>query len=105
MIVECADLPAEAQDLLSRVCPDCGVILRVGDWPYCRSGHQRPENFTVQADDVPGGFTIENMTPEPLHFSSKSEWKRKMKELGLENKVQHKPLPGTDKSPHTQRWV
>ena len=60
---------------------------------------------TAVADDVPGGFWIENMTPKPLYFRSKSEWKAKMKELGLVNKVEHVGVPGTDRSPHTTRWT
>jgi hypothetical protein len=104
--VECSSLPAEAQDLLDRVCPSCGLILRVGDFPMCGGKHGQHEpmgNLSVEDDSC--DIWIENMTAEPLHFESKGEWKRKTKELGLLNKVQHVPKPGTDKSPHTTRWI
>ena len=54
---------------------------------------------TVIGDDVPGGFWVENMTPTPLFFRTKSAHRAKMKELGLVNKVRH--VPG-DK--HVQAW-
>jgi hypothetical protein len=60
---------------------------------------------TVIPDDVPGGFTVENMGHEPLTFHSKSEWKRDMKARGLVNQVRHVGVQGSDKSPHTTRWV
>ena len=42
---------------------------------------------------------------EPMTFHSKSEWKREMKARGLVNQVRHVGVQGSDKSPHTQRWV
>lgn len=46
----------------------------------------------------------ENGLKQPRRFTSKSEWRRWMKENGLENPVRHACLPGTDKSPHTTDW-
>ncbi|KKW05441.1 MAG: hypothetical protein UY40_C0020G0018, partial [candidate division CPR1 bacterium GW2011_GWC1_49_13] len=51
------------------------------------------------------GFWIENMTAKPLFFESRSEHRKKMKELGLVPRVQHRGRPGSDKSVHTSRWV
>ncbi len=104
--MEFSSWPAEAQELLDRVCPACGLILRVGDFPMCGGKHGQHEpmgNLSVEDDSC--DLTIENMTAEPLHFNSKGEWKRKMKELGLVNMVRHKGSPGSDRNPHTQRWV
>lgn len=38
-------------------------------------------------------------------YTSKSEMKREAWKRGLQSHVEHKPLPGSDKSPHTTRWV
>lgn len=97
-------LPPDAEDLISRMCPQCGLILRIGDYPFCKSGHVASNVQTVQ-DDVPGGFTVENMGPEPMHFRSKSEWRATMKAMGLVNMVRHVGSRGSDKSQHTQRFV
>src|SRR5687767_11285603 len=59
----------------------------------------------VHGDDIPGGMTVENMGPRPMTFYSKTAWNKAMRERGLINRVQHTPTPGSDKSPHTTRWV
>ena len=41
----------------------------------------------------------------PRRYRSKSEMRRVAAQLGYSNIVEHRPLPGTDKSPHTTRWV
>lgn len=64
-----------------------------------------PARTSAHSDDVPGGFWIENMAAEPLFFRSKSEHRRKMKELGLVPHVRHVGTQGGDKSRHTSRWV
>lgn len=65
----------------------------------------KPSRTSVQADDVPGGFWVENMQATPLYFRSKSEHRAKMKELGLIPRVRHIGEQGSDKSKHTSRWV
>lgn len=85
-------------------CEKCGKELQLGEWPFC--GGQNAHGFGSQrvvGDEC--DMVIENMTPEPIHFTSKTAWRAKMKELGLVNRVQHVPVPGSDKSPHTSRWV
>lgn len=83
--------------------------MQVGQWPFCRDGqgHETfvPAHLAVIDDSIPGGMVIENMGPTPLTFYSKSDYRREMKARGLVNKVEHVGVPGTDKSPHTQRWV
>lgn len=85
-------------------CDHCEATLAVGEWPFCPHGLP-VVGLVVVADSIPGGMTIENMTAVPETFYSKSDWRRRMKELGLINKVEHVGVPGSDKSPHTQRWV
>ena len=78
------------------VCADCGApTIRAwlsGAFP------------AVIPDDVPGGFVAENMTREPETFYSKSEWRRRMKELGVRHRDEFAPTPGSDKSKHSVRW-
>lgn len=61
--------------------------------------------YQVWGDDIPGGMTVENLGPEPVTVYSKSELKREAEMRGLVNRVQHVGVPGSDKSPHTQRFV
>lgn len=90
-------------------CDKCGrTDIQVGEWPFCdgTGGHGFSlVGFGVVGDLIPGGMVIENMTAIPETFYSKSDWKRRMKELGLINKVEHVGRPGTDRSSETQRWV
>jgi hypothetical protein len=44
------------------------------------------------------------MAKETLVFQSRSEHKAAMKARGLRLMETHVGLPGTDKSPHTQKW-
>lgn len=86
----------------TRACESCGHLVRVGEWPWCPHG---TPSFTHIPDEIPGGMTVENMGPTPLTFYSKSEWRREMKARGLVNQVRHVGVQGSDKSPHTSRWV
>lgn len=78
-------------------CPDCGgatEILWVSSFP------------NIVPDTFPGGsITIENMSAQPETFTSKSEHRRRCKELGIRVRDHHVGVPGTDKSRHTQRWI
>lgn len=64
---------------------------------------------TVIPDEIPGGIDIHHALchPDgtPRRFYSKSAMRRAAAELGWTNAVEHKTLPGTDKSPHTTRWI
>ena len=41
----------------------------------------------------------------PRRFRSRAAWKRAMAEKGIVNRVEHLGRPGSDRSPHTTRWV
>jgi len=96
------------------VCQACGqeflnVYLGAGQHPSCAicggpTEYLWRQSARVHGDDIPGGMTIENLGHQPETFYSWSDWRRRVKELKLVNKVEHKPVPGTDKSPHTQSW-
>jgi hypothetical protein len=59
----------------------------------------------IATDDIPGGLTIENLSHQPITFYSHSERRRYMKEHGIREHVRHVGEQGSDKSPHTTRWV
>lgn len=83
-------------------CEQCQQVLQVGEWPYCPHGFATP---MLTRDEIPGGLTIQNLGSEPVTVYSHSERRAIMKARGLEERVRHVPLPGTDKSPHTTRWI
>jgi hypothetical protein len=60
-------------------------------------------------DSIPGGLEIKNAlcNPDgtPRRFDSHSDIKRAAAEAGWTNVVEHIPMRGSDKSPHTTRWV
>ncbi len=77
-------------------CPECGAATEIL-WS---------QSFpNIIRDEIPGGMTVHNMTATPETFYSKSEHRRRMKELGLENTVRHVGHDHTDKSPYTTRWT
>jgi len=85
-------------------CTECGAVLSVGDWPFCP--HGPVQNYGIQTDERwIGGKTFENMAATPLTFHSRQAWKAKMQELGIRNEPRHIGLPGSDKNPHTQRFL
>lgn len=63
----------------------------------------------VVDDSIPGGLEIKHALchPDgtPRRFDSKSDIAREAKRLGWTNVVEHIPSRGSDKSPHTTRWV
>lgn len=77
-------------------CPNCGGATEI----IWKSSFPNIIN-----DDVPGGFTIHNMSAQPETFYSKSEHRRRVKELGLTVRDTHVGQDGTDKSKFTSRWV
>lgn len=88
------------------LCTVCGLELAVGEFgcittirPHGRS------SLRVVGDDIPGGMVIENLGPRPQTFYTKSSYRDAMRAANVHNVVRHRPLPGSDKSPHTQRFV
>jgi hypothetical protein len=77
-------------------CPECGGatdILWQKSFP------------NIIRDEIPGGMTIHNMSATPETFYSKSEHKRRCKELGVQVIDRHVGHDHTDKSPYTSRWI
>lgn len=89
---------------MTATCERCGHELQVGEWPFCPHGWPI-QGLTVIPDDIPGGVTVENLGPTPVTFYTRSAHRAYLQAHGLTQKVRHVGLPGTDKSPHTQRWV
>lgn len=84
-------------------CEKCGKAdIQVGEWPFCPHGF--PERaLSVIGDEI--DETHENLGHDAVHFSSKSEKRRYLKEHGLVEFVRHIGEQGSDKSSKTQRWV
>jgi hypothetical protein len=62
--------------------------LLTGQGPWCRECHGPTMRIwtgmaSIQADDVPGGFTIENLDKVPRTFYSKSAYRDELKARGL----------------------
>jgi hypothetical protein len=75
-------------------CPECGGATE-----------RRWKRVGMIGDEIPGGQWIENLGDTPVKVYSKSELKAEAAARGLELRVKHAPLPGTDKSAHTTRWT
>lgn len=83
-------------------CPDCGGEIQIGSWPFCRGGHA-PATVSVIGDEI--DEWCEHLTHEPMHFRSRAEKRRMIKATGSMEFVRHVGAPGSDKSPHTQRFL
>jgi hypothetical protein len=71
-------------------CDQCGAVVAVGDYPFCRGNPARHGRGTVVTvgDDIPGGEQIQHCPG--LHgrwVYSKSERARLAAEAGYENRV------------------
>lgn len=83
-------------------CDRCGAALQVGMYPFCKGtpeGHVGA-TFHAQADDVPGGFWVENAWREPRWFSSQSSYEQALDADGLMLKPHY--VPG---SKHLSNWA
>src|SRR6185312_6542718 len=108
--------------IYDRQCPHCGCVwidrlerIETPDPPCSSCGTLTKRAFlthtsaAVAPDGIPGGIEIKHgiCWPDgtPRRFDSRSEMKRVAQDMGVQNVVRHVPLPGSDKSPHTSRWV
>jgi hypothetical protein len=86
------------------------IVVPSGTHPPCPTCGGDTERFYIRGygferDEFPGGKVIENLGHEPVVVHSRSELKDAMAKRGLQEFVRHVPTPGSDKSPHTQRFV
>lgn len=93
-------------------CAHCGTVkvdvwAKIDEVLMCACGQpmahywaQKPSNVIGDEIDI----VQENGFHEPRRFTSKAEYKRALDEAGLEQRVRHVPVPGTDKSPYTTDW-
>ena len=81
-------------------CDKCSKDIQVGEWPFCPHGFGRNSVLQDTIDEW-----NENVSHAPVHFTSKQEKKRYLKEHGLYEFVRHVGNPGGDKSDKTSRWV
>lgn len=100
--------------LYDLACPSCGIlrdVLRTVDrrrdpCPTCGAAIEIvPALGKVVPDEIPGGLVQENGFRDPQRFYSWSSLHAALAAKGLEIRVKHVPVPGTDKSPHTTNWA
>jgi len=75
-------------------CPDCGAAIT-----------RMHRGMNMIGDDIPGGLVVENLGDRPIRVYSKSALKWEAQKRGLSQHVRHVGVPGSDRSPHTSRWV
>jgi hypothetical protein len=78
-------------------CDACGVVLRIGDYPFCPHGHG---STAVEAVTWPGGRVFENLGHEPVRCDSPADLRRELDARGLEPMVRH--VAGDQ---HTRSWA
>lgn len=83
-------------------CDRCDKVLVIGEHPFCPHGF--PLKGLKQIGDEIDEWN-ENLGHEPIHFTSRIERKRVVKERGAQEFVRHVGTQGSDKSPHTTRWI
>ena len=81
-------------------CERCGAELPLGEWPWCPHGAARSG---VVGDEL--DYIDHNLGRHPIRITSRSQRRQLMAEQGLIEKVRHVPVPGSDKSPHTQSFA
>lgn len=88
---------------MSDRCTVCGLPIAIGDYPCITVArpHQRGINGAI-GDEC--DFWQENGARDPIHFRHKSDFRAWMESKGYENRVEHRTLPGTDRSPYTTDW-
>lgn len=85
------------------------VLTAHGDYPVCNiCQHETHPDISrkggVRDDSFVGGRTFENLADRPMTFYSKTEYRQYLKSKNLEECVRHAPVPGSDKSPYTEKW-
>lgn len=95
-LIDCFE-PVTAPDV---ACPECGQ-------PTSRVWLSKAA--AVIQDSIEGGVWIAhgigNPDGSPRQYFSKAEMAAEAKRRGLVNWVEHAPRKGTDRSPHTTRWI
>lgn len=82
-------------------CPACGAERELDGVAVGKSAAVIGDEIDIM---VPHGLC--NADGSPRRYRSRSELYRDMRNHGWSHDmVQHQPLPGTDKSPFTTRWV
>ena len=92
---------------MAGICDRCYEPLDAGEHGQylCPLEPRRESHFpNVIADGVPGGFVVENLSREPETFYSRSDWRRRVKELGVRHRDEFCSAPGTDKNPNCVKW-
>jgi len=78
-------------------CDRCGVVLAIGDYPFCPHG-----SGSTGIEDVtwPGGRVFENLGHTPVRCDSPADLQRELDARGLQPFVRH-----VDGDRHTRSWA
>jgi hypothetical protein len=89
-------------------CARCYGNLSEGEHGLYLCPLEPRKSALVIADEIPGGVLIKHglcdANGDPVRYYSKSAIAAEAKKRGLVQRVEHVPLRGSDKSPHTTRW-
>lgn len=95
-------------------CKTCGwtaeIYAQPFEHPACPRCGGKTERiylggYGVLPDEIPGGLVVENLGHRPVTVHSKSELKFEAEKRGLVQAVRHVGVAGSDKNPHTSRWI
>lgn len=93
------------------ICDRCLKPLDQGEHGQYKCPLEARPAHGVVGDDIPGGMEIKhglglcNPDGSPKRYYSKSAIAKRAKAAGWTNYVQHTGSRGSDKNPHTQRFV
>jgi len=87
------------------------MMVRYGERPPCQDCGATMEILWASSfpNVIPDTFgtplVVEHFGDQPETFTSRSEHRRRTKELGLRVRDEHCSAPGTDKNRNVSRWV
>lgn len=64
------------------LCPKCGALYGIGDYPFCKGGHRKSE-YRVHGDET--DYIDHNLGKEPIRIRSWSERRAIMAARGLQD--------------------
>jgi hypothetical protein len=100
---KCGEEVRDVWEGVNWLAPSCAVEDCEGQLE--RVWLSKPPGVVSDECDVWVRNGICNEDGSPRHYRFKSEMKAEAKRRGMENHVVHQGGKGSDKSPHTSRWI
>jgi hypothetical protein len=70
------------------ICEKCGHELQIGEWPFC------PHEYAVGFGEEPLDYWDENLLPDPVHITSRTQRRKIMDAHGLDYRKKFEAPPG-----------